>query len=305
MAGPGAWYAAALRASRARDGLPDPKAPQPDSTPAGSADPPPAPTMQVPTAPVSPSQTAPVSPSQPDRQVGPPEQTAYGDPSPIRHGGSRRAPRFIGGRALHPVQLRIVATIAVAAGILLIWWVLAERPTTSAVDTSVDVSAGPSEQTKSTAPGSKGTGAKEGEVIVDVAGKVKRPGIVVLPGGSRVHQAIEKAGGLKGRVDTTGLNLARVLNDGEQVLVGIGPASPGGANSSGGAGDKGSGTGLVNLNSATSEQLQELPGVGPVTAEAIISWRTDNGPFMKVEDLLEVTGIGDKTLADLRDLVTI
>ncbi|WP_206516501.1 SLBB domain-containing protein, partial [Xanthomonas euvesicatoria] len=128
-----------------------------------------------------------------------------------------------------------------------------------------------------TAPAASGTqedpdevveGGAAGEVIVDVAGKVKRPGIVVLPAGARVHEAIEAAGGLDGTVDTTSLNLARELSDGEQVLVGVEPApSSPGASGSPGSGGSGGGS-LVNLNAASLEELQSLPGVGPVTAQS-------------------------------------
>ena len=123
---------------------------------------------------------------------------------------------------------------------------------------------------------------------------------MTLPAGSRVHEAIEAAGGLAGVVDTTSLNLARKLVDGEQVLVGIAPASPTGA-----AGAPASVGGATNLNTASVDDLDELPGVGPVTAQSIVDWRTENGPFRSVDDLLEVRGIGEGTLGDLRDLVTV
>lgn len=136
------------------------------------------------------------------------------------------------------------------------------------------------------------------EVIVDVAGKVARPGIVALPVGSRVVDALEAAGGAKKGVDTSALNLARVLVDGEQILVGL-PA----ADSAGGADGIGGEAGKVRLNTATASQLEELPGIGPVTAAAIIAWREENGPFTAVDDLIEVSGIGEATLAKLRPLV--
>jgi competence protein ComEA len=146
-----------------------------------------------------------------------------------------------------------------------------------------------------------------GEVVVDVAGKVRRPGIVRLPVGSRVVDALEAAGGPRRGADVTGLNLARVLVDGEQVVVGV-PAPPGVAPaiaappSSGGL----PGTSpLVNLNTATQVELETLPGVGPVTASAILQWRTDNGAFTAVDELMEVSGIGEATLAELAPFVTI
>ena len=137
---------------------------------------------------------------------------------------------------------------------------------------------------------------------MDVAGKVRRPGIAVLPAGSRVVDALEAAGGARRGVDLTALNLARPVVDGEQILVGVEPAA-------GVAGTLGStpptGEALVNLNTADAAALDTLPGVGPVTAEAILSWREDNGGFTSVDELLEVDGIGEATLADLAPLVTL
>lgn len=207
------------------------------------------------------------------------------------------------------VHLRVVTVVAVAAGVLLTWWVLAERPRSADVTDPVELSgAGQTHQGPSApAPSGGPSASASSEVVVDVAGKVRRPGIVTLPAGSRVHQAIRAAGGTRGKVDLTGLNLARVLTDGEQVLVGVTPPGAGSAGT-GAQGGKGTGGGAgaaVNLNSATLEELDALPGVGPVTAQSIIDWRTENGRFRSVDDLLEVSGIGDKTLADLRDLVTV
>ena len=143
-----------------------------------------------------------------------------------------------------------------------------------------------------------------GSVTVDVAGKVRRPGVTTLPSGSRVVDALKRAGGPRGRVDLSGLNLARVLVDGEQILVGR-TAQPGGlaAGASTAAPDP-SGA-LVNINTATSEQLDTLPGVGPVTAQKILDWRGSHGAFSSVDELLEVDGIGEKTLADLAPHVTL
>lgn len=148
------------------------------------------------------------------------------------------------------------------------------------------------------------TPSSAAEVVVDVAGKVRRPGIVRLPAGSRVVDAVKAAGGPRRGVDLSGLNLARVLVDGEQVVVGV--ATPAGvaasAASAAGAGPPGA---LVNINTATQDQLETLPGIGPVTAQAILQWRTDNGAFSAVDELLEVSGIGEATLADLAPFVTV
>ncbi|MCL8024694.1 helix-hairpin-helix domain-containing protein [Nocardioides bruguierae] len=151
-------------------------------------------------------------------------------------------------------------------------------------------------------------GADAGEVVVDVAGRVRRPGIAVLPAGSRVADALEAAGGARPGVDLTSLNLARVLVDGEQVLVGVEPAAGAAASalSSPGAGDPGaSGGGLVNLNTADQATLETLPQVGPVTAASILAWRDEHGGFTSVDELLEVDGIGEATLAQIAPHVTV
>lgn len=142
-------------------------------------------------------------------------------------------------------------------------------------------------------------------LVVDVAGKVGRPGVVRLPLGSRVADALRAAGGVRPGVDIGLLNLARPLVDGEQVLVGVGPvgqpvptdASSGVAGSAGGA--------IVDLNVATVADLDGLPGVGPVLAQRIIDWRTAHGPFTSVDQLREVSGIGDRKFEDLRSRVRV
>lgn len=201
-------------------------------------------------------------------------------------------------RTVELPHVRVLATIAVAASVLLVWWLLSGRPEAS------DPVAPLAFAETTPAPDGAGESATAGpELIIDVVGKVRRPGIVTVPKGSRVYEAIEAAGGLKGRVDTASLNLARVLADGEQLLVGIEPVAVGGAPAGGGAGSTPGAQ--VNLNTATPEQLDTLPGVGPVTAQAIVTWREENGGFGSVEDLLDVKGIGEATLAELRDLVSV
>lgn len=145
-------------------------------------------------------------------------------------------------------------------------------------------------------------------VTVDVTGKVRRPGIVVLDLGARVTDALEAAGGPRRGVDLSSLNLARVLVDGEQVVVG-GPAvaaAPGPGVPGAVPGLPGAGTAvLVNLNTAGQAELETLPQVGPVTAQAILAWRTEHGGFTRVDELLEVDGIGAKTLERLLPHVTV
>ncbi|WP_420719409.1 helix-hairpin-helix domain-containing protein [Streptomyces sp. RTd22] len=154
-------------------------------------------------------------------------------------------------------------------------------------------------------------GAGGRSVVVDVTGKVRRPGLRQLPSGARVADAIKAAGGARPGADTSGLNRARPLVDGEQIVVG-GPANqaPAGPAPTGPAPAPGSGpapgapsSGTISLNSATAEQLDTLPGVGPVLARHILDYRTQNGGFRSIDELREVNGIGERRFADLRPLV--
>ncbi|MER7171120.1 ComEA family DNA-binding protein [Streptomyces mesophilus] len=141
-----------------------------------------------------------------------------------------------------------------------------------------------------------------GTVVVDISGRVREPGVHRLPLGSRVGDALRAAGGTKPGTDLSGLNRARVLIDGEQVVVG----GPPGAQVPGGGAAVGAGAvpgGPVSLNSASLEQLDTLPGVGPVLAQHIIDHRTEHGGFRSVDELREVNGIGDRRFAELKDAV--
>ncbi|MFE5596178.1 helix-hairpin-helix domain-containing protein [Streptomyces sp. NPDC056549] len=152
-------------------------------------------------------------------------------------------------------------------------------------------------------PGGPGAGASAGaRVVVDIGGKVRRPGVLTLPAGSRVADALRAAGGAEPGADLTGVNRARVLFDGEQVLVGLPGAPAGGSGPGGGAGGGAPGVPL-SLNTATAEQLDGLPGVGPVLAQHIVDHRTEHGGFRSVGELREVDGIGERRFADLEPLV--
>jgi len=138
-----------------------------------------------------------------------------------------------------------------------------------------------------------------------VAGTVVHPGIVTLSAGARVADAIAAAGGALPGADTSGVNLARLVVDGEQVLVGL-PATAGAPHAGApGASSAGADAGPLDLNAATLDELQDLPGVGPVLAQRIVDWRTANGRFNSVDELQEVSGIGEQRLADLRDRVRV
>ena len=138
-------------------------------------------------------------------------------------------------------------------------------------------------------------------LIVDVSGAVKHPCVVRLKSGARVDDAIEAAGGLADDADASLINRAAKVNDGDKVSVpSINDAQPGNSGTSASQQN-----GLVNINSATAEQLDTLPGVGPSTAQAIIDDRTQNGPFSSIDDLMRVSGIGEKKFAKLKSGICI
>lgn len=138
----------------------------------------------------------------------------------------------------------------------------------------------------------------EARLVVHVVGQVLDPGVVTLPEGSRVADAVEAAGGAGPEADLSAVNLARVVVDGEQVVV----PRPGEALAV--ADGEGSG-GLVGLNSADVATFDTLPGIGPVLAQRIVDWRDAHGAFSSVDELAEVSGIGPALLGDVRDLVTV
>ena len=144
------------------------------------------------------------------------------------------------------------------------------------------------------------------EVVVHVVGQVLAPGVVTLPGGSRVADAVQAAGGSTPEADLAALNLARVLQDGEQVAVPLpGERPAAGADAGAASGASGTVPAMVDLNEADVPALDGLPGIGPVLAQRIVEWRVDNGGFTTVEELREVTGIGPAVLERLRDLVRV
>lgn len=137
-------------------------------------------------------------------------------------------------------------------------------------------------------------------ILVHVAGKVKKPDVYPLLHGARVDDAIKAAGGALKGVDTGEINLARVLVDGEQIYVGYVPKT-----SSPNAKSGKKYTGVININRATKTEFDSLVGIGPVIAARIITYRNQNGPFMALEDLLKVSGVGPKTLEKMRSRLTL
>jgi competence protein ComEA len=156
------------------------------------------------------------------------------------------------------------------------------------------------------APGASGAGTPTARVVVDVVGAVRQPGLYRLSQGSRIADAIARAGGATAKALLAQVNLAAPVADGEQVVVpirgraGAVPATGGGATAAGGVQTP---SAPVQLSTATLEQLDSLPGVGPATAQKILDYRTKHGAFSSVDELDAVPGIGPKRLEQLRDLV--
>ncbi len=135
-------------------------------------------------------------------------------------------------------------------------------------------------------------------VVVHVCGAVKRPGVYNLPPGSRVYEAVEKAGGAKPQAQLDGVNLARLLADGEQVYIprrGESLSAPLTSNQ----------TSLIDLNRATAEELESLPGIGEALAERILKYREENGSFQSIQELREVKGIGEGKFEEIKDKVCV
>ncbi len=290
-------------------------------TPAGSE-----PTTPTEPAPTQPAPTEPVpAASVPEDECGSALPSAGRHARrPLPRGGrlggwlADRLPDGVAVPRLHSGHLGVLSLVLAVAVVLGGWgWVRAAGDTPSPSATAPTVSsptpsaglltAGPSGSPSSlhsqASPASSGT-EEAAEVVVHVAGKVRRPGIVVLPAGSRVVDAVRRAGGFAPGVGprSAALNLARVLVDGEQIVVGGGPGAAAAAVVPGDTGAPGA---LVSLNTADQTALETLPGVGPVTAAAILQWRSEHGPFTAVEQLLEVSGIGEATLAELEPHVTL
>ncbi len=243
---------------------------------------------------------------------------------PPRHGGGSETEPWRdrlrwdpGRRGLIALALAVVVVLA-ATG----WWLAAGRPKAMPISATGPVptdSAGAAGSSPSTADSVSSSAARRrpapstpaadpaasgAAVVVDVAGKVRRPGVYTLPSGARVYEALRAAGGVRHGANTLSLNLAAVLQDGQQIVVGApaGALAPVPVTGSGGASAPAA---LINLNTATLEELESLPGVGPVLGQNILDWRAAHQQFTSVDQLSDVTGIGDVRLAQLRPLVTV
>jgi len=206
-------------------------------------------------------------------------------------------PGVRGGRvALERPAVAVLGVLSVLAVLLAAWFAWQARAEPAASPPTVRV--------PGVAVGGSATSTSSSAsalLVVDVAGRVRHPGLVRLPAGSRVADALAAVGGALPGVDLATVNLARQLVDGEQVLVGL-PGAVVGAASSAGDGPAGA---VVDLNAATVEQLDVLPGVGPVLAQRIVDWRTTHGRFASVDELGRVGGIGPKKLGDIRPHVRV
>lgn len=187
-------------------------------------------------------------------------------------------------------QLRSITVLGIIVAVLFAFFVLNHMDKDADVKNAADVSV--SEEVSIT--------GKTAVICVDIGGAVCRPMLAELPEGSRVEDAIEAAGGLTEDADITNINRAEFLNDGDKIFIpefGFDDTgTPVSATDASGS--------KININTADSVQLQTLSGIGPVTAQKIIDYRTSNGRFDSIEEIKNVSGIGDKTFDKLKDHIT-
>ncbi len=193
--------------------------------------------------------------------------------------------------------------VGLLAALLVVGATWLGRPQVEPAPVEPAPAASPTEEGPAVTPSVGVAAESAATVVVSVVGSVARPGLVTLPQGARVADAIAAAGGLLPDADATSVNLAAVVSDGQQVAVGV----PGAAVTDAASGGESSvsGSGPVDLNAATAADLDALPGIGPVLAQRIVEHRERSGPFRAVEQLDDVPGIGPATYAELAELVTV
>ncbi|MEU8817731.1 ComEA family DNA-binding protein [Actinoplanes sp. NPDC048796] len=233
------------------------------------------------------------------------------EPAGLSAAGAFGEERRFGWRAFDPGRRGVKALTLVAVLVIVIAAFLAwrARPQVDSVDPPAFESAPPAGDTAGTGAaaltGATPDASQAAEVVVAVGGKVRHPGLVRLPAGARVADALNAAGGADPGIDVALLNLARKVVDGELILVGVTPP-PGAVVPTGPAAGGTPAPGApVNLNTATLSDLDALPGVGPVLAQRILDARDAQGGFKAVSDLRKVDGIGDARYEQLKDLVTV
>ncbi|WP_222193248.1 ComEA family DNA-binding protein [Modestobacter italicus] len=190
--------------------------------------------------------------------------------------------------------------VAVLAAVLVVGWTWADRPAVERVPTSTSSTVPDGDTTAAVAPTADAAApVPSGTVVVSVVGQVAAPGLVTLPAGARVADALAAAGGLLPAADPASVNAAAVLTDGEQIAIGVpGVAAPAAAGPTAAGGP-------LDLNSATVADLDALPGIGPVLAQRIVDHRTAQGPFTSVEQLDDVSGIGPAIYGELAERVRV
>jgi competence protein ComEA len=240
-----------------------------------------------------------------ERAAGPPGESPESQQEAaaehLRPDGSERPRRRLTSR-----HLAVMAALTLLAVVVSVGWLLRAKAMPMAVAVSPETASVPSPAASvspsaaSVTPSASATPT----ILVHVIGAVVKPGVVRLPEGARVEDALAAAGGLRGDAAPAELNLAAVVSDGTQIIIGT-KASPRGevreGSTSSGSVSTGTATvgAIIDLNTATLTQLDTIPGIGPVTAQAILDYRTKHGKFTKIEELQEVDGIGTKTYAQI------
>lgn len=212
---------------------------------------------------------------------------------------------------LHLGKAKIAALVGVCLVVFIVAVIAISSITTFGSGFEVSKAAAAESQAEDAGENDAEESTASGELCVDVAGCVAKPGICYLAEGSRVADAIAAAGGFTGDAAVSSINQARVLADGEQLYVpsvdeaaaGVAGAGTGGSTASAPAGV--SANGKVNINTADSAQLQTISGIGQSKADKIIAYRNSNGPFGSVDELTNVSGIGAKTLESIRDSICV